>query len=66
MKSNKKSGDNELLEDLFITLTDPIGCVNDICFGVQREVTRLKSIVAALETGNTTENVLITYIIRRV
>ncbi|GFD94758.1 hypothetical protein KUL156_33430 [Alteromonas sp. KUL156] len=56
-KQQEKSGDNELLEDLFITLTDPIGCVNDICFGVQREVTRLKSIVAALETGNTTENV---------
>lgn len=56
-KQQEKSGDNELLEDLFITLTDPIGCANDICFGVQREVTKLKSIVAALETGNTTENV---------
>eukprot|EP01090_Pellita_catalonica_P002648 TRINITY_DN1221_c0_g1_i3.p1 TRINITY_DN1221_c0_g1~~TRINITY_DN1221_c0_g1_i3.p1 ORF type:complete len:1120 (-),score=198.21 TRINITY_DN1221_c0_g1_i3:912-4271(-) len=56
-KQQEKSGDNELLEDLFITLHDPIGCADTICFGVDREIDQLKAIMVSLQTGKSPEEV---------
>lgn len=56
-KQQEKNGGNELLEDLFITLTDPIGCADTICFGVDREIDQLKAIMVSLQTGKSPEEV---------
>ncbi len=44
-------GDNEYYEDMFITLHDPVGCLNDISAGVSEKVLEFKALVEAIQTG---------------
>ncbi len=54
-RKEDRTGNNEIFEDMFITLDDPVGCADDICIGVDTEVTRLKAIMVSLQTGISSE-----------
>ncbi len=57
-KRQDKLGGNILLEDMFIILDDPIGCANEICVGIDSEILRLKAMMASLQTGKSTVEIL--------
>ncbi|SNR14446.1 toxin VasX [Tenacibaculum jejuense] len=50
-KRQDEEGENTLYEDMFITLDDPIGCADDICVGIDREIDRLKAIMLSCQTA---------------
>ncbi len=49
--ADEKQQKDDFYEDMFVTLHDPLSCAYKICEGIDREVTRLKSIIASIQTG---------------
>ena len=58
-----EGGENTLLEDMFITLDDPMGCADVMCVGIDREITRLKALMVSLQTGKSVTEIF-PYLIR--
>lgn len=51
------NGDNDLYEDMFITLADPIGCVDDIAEYVELSFLEMEAMIEALQTGQDHQSV---------
>lgn len=56
-RNESKKGKNEVLEDMFITLHDPIGAVEDIADELAYLYSKQETIVEALQNGETYEQV---------
>ncbi len=52
-----EEGGNTLLENMFITLDDPMGCADIMCVGIDTEINRLKALMISLQTGQSAEEV---------
>nr|BFF39927.1 hypothetical protein BACY1_17320 [Tenacibaculum mesophilum] len=52
-RKESKKEKNDILEDMFITLHDPIGCVDDIAEQVSDKTVAFKALVDAIQTGET-------------
>ncbi len=50
-KQEEKRGDNDLYEDMFITLNDPIGCAMDIGVVLANKIAYFEAFVESLATG---------------
>jgi len=60
-KAEEEGGDanNDILEDMFITFHDPTAVADEICVGIDKEVTRLQAIMTSLQTGKPTEEIFL-------
>ncbi|WP_024480862.1 toxin VasX [Cellulophaga baltica] len=56
-RKEDRKGDNEIFEDMFITLNDPVGCAYDICVGIHTEINRLKAIMVSLQSAKPVEEI---------
>lgn len=57
-REQDEKGENDILEDMFISFNDPTAAADEICVGINREVTRLQAIIASLQTGKAVEEIL--------
>lgn len=56
-KRDEKKGANELYEDMFITLHDPIGCASDIGAILIDEHNKHQSLITSIQTGESNEKI---------
>lgn len=54
-KAQDKKGDNQVYEDMFITLDDPLGCAQDISEVVSEKTLSFHAYIQALQSGETFE-----------
>ncbi|WP_407324075.1 toxin VasX [Tenacibaculum maritimum] len=54
-KKQDEKGANEIFEDLFVTLHDPIGCASDIGEVVSQKTLKLQAITRAIQSGESFE-----------
>ncbi|WP_047790824.1 toxin VasX [Tenacibaculum mesophilum] len=50
-KKQDEKGDNEVFEDMFVTLHDPVGCANDVGVELADKIADLEALVESLGTG---------------
>ena len=60
-KRESNKGKNDILEDMFITLHDPIGAVEDIAFELNDAFSKQEAIVEAIQNGEDYETVIDRY-----
>ncbi len=56
-REQDEKGENVILEDMFISFNDPTAVADEICLGLDREVTRLQAIMTSLQTGKSSEEI---------
>ncbi|NER18524.1 toxin VasX [Spongiivirga citrea] len=52
-RQDEEDDENVIYDDMFVTLDDPIGCVNDISQVVNDKTIRFKALVDAIQSGET-------------
>ncbi len=50
-KKQDSTGDNEVFEDMFVSLHDPIGCALDVSAILGTQITRQKAMIESIQTG---------------
>ena len=58
-ENEDSAGDNEVYEDMFITLNDPIGCALDVSRILGNAITRQKAMLESIQTGRDIEQVYV-------
>ncbi|WP_103866718.1 toxin VasX [Aquimarina sp. I32.4] len=48
---------DEIYEDMFVTLDDPFGCADTICKGVEKEINHLQTLMISCQTGMSLEDI---------
>ncbi|MFT7900962.1 toxin VasX [Tenacibaculum ascidiaceicola] len=57
-KKQDEKGDNEVFEDMFITLHDPAGCAADISEVVSEKTLKLQALTQAIQSGESVKEAL--------
>ena len=60
-RKESKKGKNDILEDMFITLHDPIGAAEDVAFELKNAFSKQEAIVEAIQNGEDYETVIDRY-----
>ena len=56
-KKDEKKGDNDIFEDMFVSLDDPIGMADDIAIQLITEHNKHKALIESIQTGES-ENII--------